>query len=226
MRTFFRKHRLLIISGLLGISAAAISHAAVSPYVVASPVVVAAREIRAYEPITEGDVKIVELPKKAVPKDHFADTGPLRGAYALSRILPGQIIMSGHVARGKGEIGLSVELEWDMRCVFVPAGEERAVGGLIKRGEMVDLVFTPKGASYVHSAGAGQSPLVVRGLPVVEVCRNPSSGDLLGIVVLARRAEAEEIAGSIETCAVSVLLAPREVREQYGETEPEVWLPW
>lgn len=225
MRTLFRKHRLLVISGILGISAAAISYAATTPYVVTSPVVVAAREIREYERIEPGDLRIVSYPRKAVPKDHFAETGLLEGAYALSRILAGQVIMSGHVARGKGEVGLSADLDPEMRFVFVPAGEERAVGGFIKRGERVDVVFTPRGASYAAAFGGGQASLIVRSLLVVEVCREPSSGAFSGVVVLARRNEAETIAGSIETCAVSLLLSPRELLPAESEPETEAWLP-
>ncbi|HHY44581.1 MAG TPA: Flp pilus assembly protein CpaB [Firmicutes bacterium] len=224
MRTILRKHRLLIISGILGISAAAITHAAVSPYVVTSPVVVAARDIRPYESIEPGDLRIVDFPRKAVPKDHFSEAGSLQGAYALSRILPGQVVMSGHVARGKGEVGLSVDLEPDMRCVFVPAGEERAVGGLIKRGERVDIVFTPKGVTYA-AIGGGQPSLIVRSLLVVEVCRRPSSGEFAGVVVLARKTEAEAIATGIETCAVSLLLAPKELLVNESVPGTEAWLP-
>lgn len=225
LRTILRKHRLLIISGILGVSAAAISHAAITPYVLTSPVVVAAREIQAYERIEPGDLRTTDLPRKAVPKDHFSEAGLLEGAYALSRILPGQVVMSGHVARGKGEIGLSVELQSDVRCVFIPAGEERAVGGFIKRGEKVDVVFTPKGVTYAAAFGGGQASLVVRSLLVVEVCRRPSSGEFVGVVVLANRAEAEAIASSIETCAVSLLLAPKESFAGESTLETGAWLP-
>lgn len=225
LRTILRKHRLLIISGILGISAAAISHAAISPYVVTSPVVVAAREIHEHERIEPKDLRVVNYPRKAVPKDHFAEPGPLQGAYALTRILAGQVVMSGHVARGKGEIGLSVDLEPDMRCVFVPAGEERAVGGFIKRGEKVDVVFTPRGVTYAATLGGGQASLIVRSLLVVEVCREPSSGAFAGVVVLAKRAEAEAIAGGIETCAVSLLLSPKESFPVESAPKTEAWLP-
>ncbi len=225
MRAVLRKHRLLLISGILGISAAAISHAAISPYVITSPVVVAAREIDQYEKIEPQDLTVVSYPLKAVPKGHFADAGLLRGAYALSRILAGQVVLKGHVARGEEGVGLSVELEPDMRCVFLPAGFERAVGGLIKRGEKVDAVFTPRGGAYASALG-GEAVLVVRSLLVVEVCREPSSGQFAGVVVFAERTEAERMASRVESCAVNLLLSPKEDTPSETPSGTEAWVPW
>lgn len=225
MRSVLRKHRLLLISGILGISAAAISHAAISPYIVTSPVVVAAREIEQYEKIEPADLTVVSYPQKAVPKGHFADAGLLRGGYALSRILVGQVVLKGHVARGEDEVGLSAELEPDTRCVFLPAGYERAVGGLIKPGERVDAVFTPRSGAYASALG-GEAVLVVRSLLVVEVCREPSSGQFAGVVVLAERTEAERMASSLESCAVNLLLSPKEDRSLETTPGTEAWVPW
>ena len=208
MRVFFRKHRLLIISGLLGLSAAAITYAAIAPYVETVSVVVAARDVEQYTAIRASDVKVMDMPLQGLPEGRFSSASQVVGNYAATRLVQGQIVLPGHIARGVTEIGLSFDLAQGERCVFIAAGPDRAVGGLVKEGELVDIVFTPRSTSFATSAGLADPP-ALGDIRVLRVCHDPSSRIMTGLVVLATKDEAETIARNLESCAVSILLAPR-----------------
>lgn len=224
LKSAFRKHKLLIAAGLFGISAAIANYAAISPFVATAPVVVAARAIGEYERIDARDVRVTELPLKSLPASRFETPEGVVGSYALTRIVEGQIVLRGHVALESEEAGLSVGLAPEMRCVFVPASPERALGGHIREGERVDVVFTPRGGGYGGSGGPA-APSAVRSLRVLRVCVDPSSQTVMGVVLLAGREDAESIAHNIESCAVSLLLTPRDAWGTWGEEEAEVWQP-
>jgi pilus assembly protein CpaB len=210
-----------LAAALFGISAAVATNAAISPYVATGPVVVAGRDIEQFQRVEAADVRVQQVPMKALPKGRFSSEQEILGAYAASRIVEGQILLRGHVVQGESEAGLSLNLPYEMRCIFVPAGPERGVGGFVKPGELVDIVFTPRAGGYAGPGGAA-APATVRGVRVLEVCTEPSSRALAGVVVLTDARDAEAIAHNIESCAVSLLLAPR---DPWVPSEPEVWLP-
>lgn len=221
LKSVFRKHKLLLLAVLLGISAAIATYAAISPFVATAPAVIAVKEIGQYCRVGAGDVRVAELPLKSLPKTRFESAQDVIGSYAASRILAGQTLMKGHVTKGAREAGLSADTPSEMRCVFVPAGLDRAVGGFIKKGELVDAVFTPKSPAHGSFPGTA-APSPIRALRVLEVCSDPSSRGFFGVVVLARREDAEFIARCIESCAVSLLLSARDVS---AESAQEAWRP-
>lgn len=223
MRTAIRRHKLLLASLALGLSALVLSYTTVSSYVRSGPVVVAAKDLEPYSKIAPGDVSIVQLPVKAVPRNSYRNLGDVLGAYTRSRVVEGQVIMAGHVASGKDEAGLSYDLPSDKRAMFLPVPAPRALGGLLKKGEKVDVLFALKG---ILPGGIGVEPAAVTGLrnlPVVEVVTDPSSGEFQGVVVFASPEDCARLAGYLDSAAVYLSLAPRVALAE--ETKTDVWPP-
>lgn len=221
MKTAIRRHRLLLASVALGASALVLSYATLSPYVRSAPVVVALRDLEPYERISPGDVALVQIPVKAVPRSSFTRTPDVAGAYTRSRLVAGQIIMAGHLASGRDGVGLSYDLPPDKRGFFLPLEAHKALGGALKAGERVDVICASKGGSSWPGGTEPAAVTALRDLTIVEVARDVSTGELLGVMVFARPSECEALARFLESASVYLSLAPRV--SLAAAPEPEVW---
>ena len=220
LKTAFRRHRMLLIALVLGTSAFALSLSVVSSYVKSEPVVVALKDLEPYRRIVAGDVAMREMPVKAVPRGCLKKVSDAVGCHTRSRLVAGQIVMGGHVAGDRAEAGLSYDLPVDRRGIFLPVPAGKAVGGALKQGERVDLIVVDKrfGSSGSPADGAATA---VKGLHVLDVVREPSSGEFLGVVVLVLPRECELIARHLEEGSVYLSLVPR--LAPVDEQRTEVW---
>lgn len=221
MKTTIRRHRLLLASLALGVSAMILSYAALSPYMKSCPVVVACRDVDAYAVISAGDLSILQLPVKAVPSACFDRPGDVVGSFARSKIVAGQMIMPGHIAPSAAIAGLSYDLPAGSRAFFLPLPEGRALGGILREGEKVDVICAAKAASTWASSGEAAAFTALKDLTVVKVVREQATGEFLGVVVYAAPSECETIARYLESASLYLSLAPRLVAA--AGVHPEVW---
>jgi pilus assembly protein CpaB len=202
MKTALKRHRLLVSALGLGLAAFLLSFRLLSLYVTVQPLVVTTKAVEAYSRLTASDVKIAEVPAKGVPVGALTSLEQAIGSYSIMPLVKGQPLQSGHVSHEKEEIGLSAYLPSETRGMFIPAVAARAVGGLVKSGETVDVICASRGPAY------GQT-VVFRDVQVMEVVRDRSSDEFQGALVLLSPAECEIIASSLENSSVYLSLVPR-----------------
>lgn len=215
MKTALKRHRILLVSATLGVSAALFSGITVSSYVKTKPVVVAARDLVPHQRIRRSDVKLVQMPVKAI---HPASL-PLEqvvGGFSATYIIAGQQILKGHVRFGVNEAGLSLDLPPGWRGMFIPVAPERCLGGDVRAGEKVDVIFHPK-ASYSQVDRGGVT--VLRSVTVLDVKRSQDTGEFSGVMVLLSPGACELLAGCLETGNVYLSLVPRNEAPEVGEVD-------
>ncbi len=178
------------------------SYRLIATFVGTAPVVVAARDIDAYRMVNASDLRLTDLPVRAVPKGSFSSPKEVVGTYSLSRLCEGQVVLKPHVSRETKEVGFSLALSSETRGFFVPASASRGIGGMLKRGEQVDVICVQRGAF------AGE-PLVIPNVQVVEVVKDSSSAEFLGALVVLSPWECELLASSMETGSLYLALVPK-----------------
>lgn len=221
MRTAIRRHKLLLVSLLLGFCAFALSYSVLSGYVKSGPVVVVLRDLESYVKIGPGDVSLTSLPVKGIPRGAIKTLEDAVGSYTRSRLVGGQTLLGGHIVPLKEKAGLSYDLPSDCRGMFLPVPASRSVGGLVREGERVDLLVAARSLSGGYGVPATPAFTALRGLPVVEVVKDSDSGEFLGIVVLALPHECETIARHLEEGSVYLALVPRTAGDD--ELRTGVW---
>ena len=221
MKTALRRHRLLFVSMALGLSAFAVSYMAISSYAKSEPVVVAARDLEAFRKVSAGDVLIKEIPVKAVAPGYLKSLEEALGRYTRSPIVKGQVLMLGHLITDKSEAGLSYDLPAQGRAFFLPVPASRAMGGLVRPGERVDLISAVRAPGTMLDSRSESSTLA-RGLLVLETVREATSGEFLGVAVLASPQECETIARCLESGNVYLSLVPRSALAEIAGNA-EVW---
>lgn len=165
--------------------------------------VVASRDIDAYGRVDASDLRLVDMPLRAVPKGSFSSPNDVVGAYALSCLCEGQVVLKPHVSRETREVGFSLALSVETRGFFVPVPSSRGIGGVLKSGERVDVICVQRGAF------AGES-LVIPNVLVIEVVSDPSSGEFVGALVVLSPQECQLLASTMETGSVYLALVPKD----------------
>lgn len=209
LKTLLKRHRYLALSLLLGILGFASSYQLLSAYTVTRQVVVARRDIEVYHQIAPDDVALREFPVRAIPPGCFQRVDEVVGSCARSRLVSGQIILGGHVLRGRGEIGFSMDLPEGSRAVFIPAGPSRAIGGLVKKGERVDVIFAAR-AGNAASAVPSAAQTILRAARVLEVVRDTASKEVTGVLVMVSSSDCELVARCMEIGDLYLALVPAE----------------
>ena len=108
-------------------------------------VVVATRELKFGETITEDALKQVDWPKDAFPEGAFAAVSEvvLEGnRRVITGILPGEPILAIKITGENGRAGLAGIIADGMRAVTIPVNTVNGVGGFVQPGDRVDLVLT------------------------------------------------------------------------------------
>lgn len=208
---------------LLGLSTFAVSFNVLSLYIRTEQVVVASRDLEPYRKISSSDLKVVELPEKAIHPLSIRNTENLIGSYTLTQIFTGQVFLSGHVVSAETQPGISTQIPQESRGIFIPAEMSRAVGGLINTGDRVDLIWSRMGTSFYQDDDSCGTITILRGARVVQVITDKSSGDFRGVVVAVLPEVCEKIAHYLETGNVYLSLAPWETLGTSIHIEAEVW---
>ncbi len=224
MKTTLRRHRLLLMSLLLGFCAFVSSYSLLRGYVKTESVVVALRDKEQYERLGPGDIAMVEYPVNAIPRGAVMDPSAITGCYTRTRLIAGQVVMQGHVIHEKGEAGLSHDLPIDKRGMFLPIPPSRALGGLIRPGERVDVIVAPKESPSMFSDEPASAFTALSDVLVAEVSMNEIHDDVLGVFVLASPADCERLATYLDSHTVYLTLVPR-LASDGKKAVAEVWPP-
>lgn len=118
--------------------------------VVMRDVVVAAREIASRKPIEEGDVVTRQIPVDATNETAFATIDEVLGRVTGVPVATGQLVtrnMLASTTSGQAFSILEPGAEFDpdgpdLRAVSVSVPDDRAVGGTLQPGQIVDLIVT------------------------------------------------------------------------------------
>ncbi len=108
-------------------------------------VVVAAQDIAAGTKVSEGMLKVMEVPEALALSGAFADSTPIVGQVTRYAVLSGEQITPGKVGPTvKGE-GLGYVVPAGKRAVGIQVKEVTAVGGLLLPGDRVDVIAVFEG---------------------------------------------------------------------------------
>ncbi len=167
-----------------------------------APVVVAAHDVQAYQTIAASDLKVVELPVRAAPKDSFGVVGAVLGSYPRYGLSKGQIVLEPQVSKTASDVGYSLALSSATRGFFIPVSPSRGLGGLLKKGELVDVICAPRGTNLTQS-------WTFPNVRVVEVLRDRTNDEFLGALVVLTPSECQLLASGMETGNVYLSLVPK-----------------
>ena len=142
---------LLAISLVLGLIAVYAVRGAKTPQTAAAvaaapPVVVAKRALRFGDPITPGDLELVQWPSKAVPPGSFKKIEQIyekgHERVALSAIEPGEPVLAGKISGPDGRASLSSVIGKNMLAVTLRVNEATGVAGFVLPNDRVDVLLT------------------------------------------------------------------------------------
>ena len=108
-------------------------------------VVVATRELKFGETITDEDLKVIDWPKDAFPKGAFAAMSEVVKDGERRVVTPMQVgepILAAKVTGENGRAGLAGIIADGKRAVTIPVNTVNGVGGFIQPGDRVDLILT------------------------------------------------------------------------------------
>lgn len=105
-------------------------------------VVVAARDIKVEEVLTEELVKVIELPKSAVPEGSFSEVGKLKTRWARIPLLANEPVVEAKLAEEGEPPGLVGRIPPGMRAFAVEVNEGTGVSGFILPDHCVDVIQT------------------------------------------------------------------------------------
>ncbi len=106
-------------------------------------VVVAAKNIDPYTPLSADQFKLKEIPQSLVPQDAVTVISSLQGKTTRGVMLSGDIIRKGHITEAGGSTNEIVSLlstlnDPDLRVFFAPIPKEFAV----TKGDRVNIIHT------------------------------------------------------------------------------------
>lgn len=107
-------------------------------------VVVAAVQIPFGRKVQPEDLRMMELPKHAVPEGSFASMEGVLGRVSSQMIYPGEVILQGRVSEHLGGSALAALLEPGMRAISVRVDDVVGVAGFLLPGNLVDIVSTQR----------------------------------------------------------------------------------
>jgi pilus assembly protein CpaB len=109
-----------------------------------TPVVVAADDIQVGSRLEPHDVKVISLPKSAIPPGAYSSTSrilnPPRGV--VLPISTGEFILSNKLAAENAGVGLPSMIPQGMRAVSVRVNDVVSVAGFVQPGTRVDVLAT------------------------------------------------------------------------------------
>lgn len=103
-------------------------------------VVVAARDIPANTVLTAEDVQTSQIDKSKVPPGSVSAAGQVVGYAVSGDLIKGQQILSANLTAP----GLTFDLENGKRAVALPVDRINALGGLIRPGDHIDLIYSAR----------------------------------------------------------------------------------
>lgn len=171
---FWRMRAILVVAGLL-LAAGVVARQAAPPTPPVEPVVVAAHDLTAGQPLAAGDLRVVRMPAGLVPDGATSDPSVLVDRAVTAGVPSGLPVVAA-------------QLDGDRFGLALPAGTvavpirlaDPAVARLLRPGDRVDLV-APTGVDGWAGTGAAPATVLASGALVLEVVdRAAEDADLLG----------------------------------------------
>lgn len=228
--TINRRNQIMIftaIAVLLGLLAAFTAVSIIKKYTDTVQVVVAAKDIPAYKKITLDDLKVVELPKIAVPKDYTNSISELQGKYLMIPVSAGDVVRTSKIADQKTDSLLAAKLthlkDPSLRAFALPYTKESGVGGEINEGDRIDIIASVKIETSGGLVGVGKT--VAHNVLVLKVEKPNDAGQGILIVALTPQ-QIEDIAFALTSGTLRYSLNGYETDAQASETQGVTGADW
>lgn len=130
-----------------------------------APVVVAAHDLTAPARLTAADVRVQEMPVRAIHPQAYTDPTLVIGRYLLAPAVQGQVLLDPHLAPRHEGGPIAFALSPGYSAIFVPLSTDRGLGGAVSPGDWLDLLLISRG---LRSDGPPTHSLI-RGVRVLEV---------------------------------------------------------
>lgn len=187
-----------------------------------------ARDIPANTEIQPTDLKPVTIPRSAVKDSMIQNPEEVVGKYNNTKVFSGEFVMRENlVNREEVDPFESIDLT-KLRKISIPASYETTMGGNIKRGDRVDLIYigtVSKGEKHFTYAKTFMKDVLVYevntgdGFKYVDhsqsvkgakpggedINTNPNTGDLASVTLAVTLDQAEEIASRMQTGEVRIV---------------------
>ncbi|MFZ5769543.1 MAG: Flp pilus assembly protein CpaB [Bacillota bacterium] len=174
------------------------------------PVVVAARPVRAGKVLEPGDLRVAMLPGDGVHPQALTCLSDGVGRVTKVELVAGEQVLRVRTL-SPAEAGVGCDLLPHLRAMLLPVPAERAGGGTITSGRLVDVLFVsddPGQPAIARVLAQGLRVLAVRderGQPWPQGRELP-----MGVVVAVSAAEAERLAFALEHGSLYLMLCPLE----------------
>jgi pilus assembly protein CpaB len=224
-----QRHRVLIAFGIAWLSALLLSWwvykktAAPESREVAQ-VVAAAQELPVGKRIEAGDLKLVTLDRKDLPKGAYMKMADVVDRAVATAIAASELVLDGKLAaKGSGE-GLTALIDPGMRAVSVPVNEISGVSGFIQPGTRVDVLFT-----RIFSNGDAATTTILQNVKVIAYGKQLDSGAKVDprdaakptvATLLVSQEEAEKLALAVQRGRIQLALRNALDDEVTEEAEP------
>lgn len=182
--------------------------------VTAEEVVMVARcEIEPYTLVTRNMVESRSFPAEAAHQNALSEETSVVGKYTVRGYHPGEQLLGVDLVRAGGESGrVPWQLAEDERAMAVPCTTERAAGGAIARGHLVDVLLFRE--SSVHGSSTGRT--LLQAVEVLDVRdsfggrwdRAESNEPPASCLLAVHPAEAEALAYALAVGEVYLTISP------------------
>ena len=92
--------------------------------------------------ITEEDVRVIDFPEQAYPKEAFGSIEDVTDRSVINPVLANEPILAGRVTEKGAGVGLAPLIPEDERAIAVPISQVTGVSGFINPGSEVDILLT------------------------------------------------------------------------------------
>lgn len=202
-----RLSRDLLFSVVVALLAGTAAWVSVERLTQTADVVVATRDIDPMATLEAQHLKVVRLPVAAVHSTAYRQTKNVLGKRATGPIAGGQQVLQAHVSDSGG---LRAWASPAGVVMFIPMPLGRWVGGSIKPGDTVDLIF----CASEQRTGNSAAKLVVSRVPVISQSGGNQrkwdgmSSETTGLTVLLSVEDAEKVAYCLENGTLYACLNP------------------
>ncbi len=166
------RQRIVVILGAAWISAALLtwflwSRTKAPQTAKTTSIVAAARDMAAGTRLGRGDVKLVAVPEKDMPRAAVLDVKLVDGHALLYPVTMNEPLTTAKLSSMKGAEGLPATIDNGMRAVSIPITDVSGAAGLIQPRSRVDVLFTRPG-----SMAEALTTTVLEDVMVLSVGRN------------------------------------------------------
>lgn len=208
-----RRNVSLVVAVVAGILSAVLYYASAQRV----SAVVAARDVGATSPLTDGDLVTRPFPADALPAGVLRDQSAAVGRFLRAPLGAGQFVLASSIADDAALFASGIQPPTGMRAIALPVSASSALGGALAPGLRVDVIAVPVGGKAPPSRGVelvASRALVldVRSESGHAIVRPQVRGapDRLGSIVIAIAPSDElRLAERIATSTFVIALAPR-----------------